>query len=172
MFILILPSKLKLCWFRTILDQATSTVETINHASENAPTTDYLKVQPITIRLLGLPGHRVKCLCYIFSCCIFCALFFVLYFLCCIKSTSLSATASFDLFLEDFWSDSKEESFPIVGKLRMINYLVLCLCLFRNYISVRKLNFLLIFLLLSIIFSLRKWYCPIRFSISFHSHCH
>ena len=35
----------------------------------------------------------------------------MLYFLCCIKTTSISATASSDICLEYFWSDSKEEGF-------------------------------------------------------------
>ena len=35
----------------------------------------------------------------------------VLYFLCCIKITSLSSTASSDICLEYFWSDYKEDSF-------------------------------------------------------------
>ena len=38
---------------------------------------------------------------------------------------------------------------------------MICLCLFQNFLSVRELNFLLIFLLFLMICSLHKWYCPI-----------
>ena len=42
------------------------------------------------------------------------------------------------------------------GQLGLIHYLVIFLFLFRNYLSVSKLNFLLIFLLLFLICSLHK----------------
>ena len=74
--------------------------------------------------------------------------FSVLYFSCCIKRTSLSATSYSTIRLEDFWSESKEETFLWVEQLGLIHYLVICLCLFQKYLSVRKLNFLLLFLLL------------------------
>ena len=50
--------------------------------------------------------------------------------------------------MEEFWSDSKEDSFLWVEQIGLIHYLVICLCLFCNYLSVSKFNFLLIFLLL------------------------
>ena len=46
----------------------------------------------------------------------------------------------------------KNEVFLWVRQLGLIRYLVIFLCLFRNYLSVSKLNFLLIFLLLLINF--------------------
>ena len=39
---------------------------------------------------------------------------------------------------------------------------MICPCLFQNCLSVRELNFLLLFLLFYLICSLHKWYCPIR----------
>ena len=47
-------------------------------------------------------------------------------------------------FLADFLSDSKEKVFRGVWQLGLIHYLVICLCLFRNYLSVSELNCLLI----------------------------
>ena len=57
-----------------------------------------------------------------------------------------------------------------------MNYLVICLCLVQNYLSISKLNFLLLFLLLFLliflVFSLHKWYFPIISSIVFNFHRH
>ena len=51
----------------------------------------------------------------LYMCVVFIVLyFFVMYFLCCIKITSLYATASSDICLEYFWSDSKEDIFLLV----------------------------------------------------------
>ena len=55
---------------------------------------------------------------FVHLCCIFLAVFSVLYISCCIKIASISATASSDICLEDFWSDSKEDSFLWVEQLR------------------------------------------------------
>ena len=100
--------------------------------------------------------------CCIFSCCIFlcyiysvlyfsCCIFFIfIYILCCIKTISLSATVSSDICSEDFWSDSKED-FSLSWELGMIQYLMICLRLFHNYLSVIKLNFMLISFLILII---------------------
>ena len=92
----------------------------------------------------------------------------VVFFSCCIKSTSISAAASSAIYLVDFLSDSKEELNYWFGQLGIICYPSICLCLFWNYLIVSRLNCLLISLLLLRIFSLHKWYCPVIFSIAFH----
>ena len=86
--------------------------------------------------------------------------FLVLYFLyfifpCCIQIILLSETVSSEVCLEDALSDS-EEAFSQYWELGLIRYLVICLCLFQNYLSVRKLDCLMLFLLLLIIFGLHK----------------
>ena len=96
----------------------------------------------------------------------------VFYFLCYIKSISLSVTASCDILLEAFLSDSEEESCFWVGRLRLINYCVICLCLFLNHLSESKLNCLILFLLMFQMFILHKWYCPNIFPTAYHSDCY
>ena len=91
-------------------------------------------------------------------------------FSCCIKSTSFSKTAFFGIFLEAFLSFYKEESFLWFGKQGLIKFLVICLCLISKYLSISKLNRMLIFLLILLIFSLHKWYCPIRLLIVLYFH--
>ena len=100
---------------------------------------------------------RVVFLCCIFYGVFFCVLFFrVVLFLFCIKSTSIFETPYYAIFLEMFWADSKEEIFLGVGQLGLIHYLVICLCLFRNSLSVSKLNCMMFFLLNLQIFSFHK----------------
>ena len=99
------------------------------------------------------------CMLY-FPCCIF------LYFNCCNKMTSLYVTASSAIYLKDFWSYSKEDSFLWVKQLGLIYYLLICLCLFREYMSVRKFIFQMLFLILLIISSLYVvlgffWHIPL-----------
>ena len=84
---------------------------------------------------------------------IFCVVFSVLYFLgynfpCCIKIISLYATASYTICLSVVWPDSKQKISLGAGQPGLIYHLVICPCIFQNYISVSKLNFLLILLLL------------------------
>ena len=113
---------------------------------------------------LNTSGPLCRISCYIFSCCIF---------LCRMKITSLSETASSVLCLAAFLGHTlKKKVFLGVGKLGPIRCLVVCLCLLWNYLSVNKLNFMMFFFLLQLIFSLHGWYCPIRFSIEFHFHRH
>ena len=72
----------------------------------------------------------------------------------CFKSTSLSVTDYSDIYLASFCKTLKKESFLRVGKPVLICYLFICLCLFRNHLSVSKLNFLLLFLPFLLISSL------------------
>ena len=72
----------------------------------------------------------------------------------CFKITLLSETASSDICSVDLCSDSKNKVFLRAGKLGLIRYLLVCLWLFKNYLSVSKLNCLMILLLLLIISSL------------------
>ena len=58
------------------------------------------------------------------------------------------------LYVRNFLSGNKEASFLGVGKLGLIHYLVIFLCLFWNCLSVIKLNCLLLFLLILIILGL------------------
>ena len=57
-------------------------------------------------------------------------------------------------------------------QLRLIHYFEIFLCLIRNDHIVRRLNFVLIFLLLLLIFSLYKCYVLIRFSIVLRFNCY
>ena len=98
--------------------------------------------------------------------------FFMLYFPCCINITSLSVIASSAICLEYFCKTRNMTFFILVVQLEMTIYIVICLCLFRNYLSESKLNCLLIFLLIYLICILHKLYCTIKFSIAFHFHCH
>ena len=59
-----------------------------------------------------------------------------------------------------------------VGQLELIHSLVICPCLFQTYLILRNFNFMLLFLIISLIFSLREWRCWIRFSIAFHFRRH
>ena len=62
-----------------------------------------------------------------------------------------------------FFQNLKKKTFLRVGQLGPIFYFVLFLCLYQNYLSRRKLNFMLFFLLFSLIYGLHKWYFPIKF---------
>ena len=94
---------------------------------------------------------------FVHLCCIFYVVFSVLYLFCCIKITSLSETAPSSIFWEYFGSDSKEDSFYELSNLGLMNYLVILLCLFQNHLSVSKLNFMLLFLLILLISNLLRY---------------
>ena len=55
----------------------------------------------IFLHILKVLVERIQLL-FVHVCCIFCIVFFVLYFLCCIKINSLSTTDFSDICLEDF----------------------------------------------------------------------
>ena len=93
---------------------------------------------------------------FYYLCCILHVLLFVLYFLCCIFCVLLKALQfMWHLLLISVWQIFsqilKNSVFLRVGQLGMIHYLVICLCLFQNYLSVSKLNCLLLFLLVLLI---------------------
>ena len=103
--------------------------------------------------------------CCIFPCCIFCVFF-------CVVLKALQYLRNILLVsVEKIFGETIKKLFIGVGQLELIHYPVIFLCLFRNYLIVSKLNCLLLFLLLLLIFILHKWYFPIRFSIVFHFHC-
>ena len=105
----------------------------------------------------------------VFFCVVFFrAVFFVLYQ----NHFALFDSFFFHLFWKMFGHTLKKKVFLWVVKLGLIQYLEIFLCLFRNYLIVSKFNFLLFFLLFWVMFSLHEWYCPVRFSIVFHSHHH
>ena len=110
-------------------------------------------------------------------CCIFCVSFSVLYFFVSYFCLVLKALYYLRHLLilsvwQNFGQDLKKKEFPWVRQLGLIHYLMICLCLFWNFLSVGKLNCLLPFLLILLILSLHKWYCPIIFSIAFNFHSH
>ena len=114
----------RFCSFGTGLKPATSTVETMNHSSENSPTTGALTVRIMNFHLLGLPGHCVD----------FLVIFFHVVFFCCIFRVVLKALHPLRQIIlfyvwQIFLSDSKEEIFIGVGKLGLIHYLVVFLYL-------------------------------------------
>ena len=128
---------------------------------------------------------------FYFSCCIFlyfifrvifCVEFFVLHFcagifhvicFCVVWKTICSLWQILLLYVWYIFCQTLENKVYLrVWKLGLIHYLVICLCSIWNYLSVIKLDCLLLFLLLLIIFGLHKWYCPIIFWIAFHFHCH
>ena len=94
-----------------------------------------------------------------FVCSIFCVVFFVLYVFCifcvvffCIiffrivlKSFHSLQQILLPCFWQIFGQTVKKKVCHLVGKLGLIHYLVLFLCLFQNYLSVRKLNCLILF---------------------------
>ena len=105
--------------------------------------------------------------------CILCVVFFVFYiFRIVLKIILLSATASSGMCFELFCHTLKKTVSISFYQLGLTRYLVICLCLFWNYVSVSNLNFLMLFLLLFLILSIHKWYFPIIFSIAFHFHRH
>ena len=95
---------------------------------------------------------KIKFLCYIFPvfyfpCCIFS---------CCIFRVILKALHSLRHLLllyvcQTFFQTLKRIVYIGFGKPGLIHYLVICLCLFQKYLSVSKLDFLLLSLLLLII---------------------
>ena len=106
-----------------------------------------------------------------FLCCIFrvvffrviyfCAVLFVLYFLCYIFCVVLKAFHSMKqpllIYVHQIFGQTLKKKVSIkVGKLGLIHYLVICPCLFQNYLSVSELNFLLLFLLFSLIYSIHN----------------
>ena len=120
-------------------------------------------------------------LCYIFllyfPCVKFCVIFFVLYsfvvYVCVVLKSLYSLQQILLISVWQIFSQNiKKKVFLWVRKLGLIHYLIIFLNLFLNCISAIKLNCLLRVLLLLKIFSLHKWYCPIRISIAFHSHCY
>ena len=101
---------------------------------------------------------------------------FVLYFSCYIFRVILKGVhILWQLLLLYVWQifcqTIRDKLLSVNGQVGPIHYLAIFLCLFWNYLSVDKLNCLLFFWMVLLIFSLHKWYCPIRFSIAFHSHC-
>ena len=127
-----------------------------------------LTVWTIIIHLLVLPGRHVEC-----SVTYFCVVFSVLYIFCVGLKALKSLRQLIMLYIRQIFGQTlKRKVFFGVGKLGLIHYLFILLCSFQNYLIVSKLNYLLILLLLSLIFSRHKWYCPIRFSIEFHFHHH
>ena len=69
-----------------------------------------------------------------------------------------------------FGQTLKKRVFLGVGVLRMINYLVILLCLPQNYLIVSKLNFMLVFLLVLIISSLYgvlRWFWLLSLVLSY-----
>ena len=108
-----------------------------------------------------------------FLCCIFrvvfsCCIFLCYFFLCGIKTFLFPQQIILIHDQQIFGQSRKKKCYIWVGKLGLIYYLVVLLCLFRNYLSLGKLNCLLIFLLFLLILSIYKWYCPTIFSIEFH----
>ena len=137
----------------------------------------------------GYFGNDCFCLCF-FWLCFFVLYFFLLYFSCYILFVVFSVffILSFILFrvvLKPFHSlwqfillfirqifCTNLKLFSWKWELVLIHQLVIFLCLFKNNLIVSKLNCLLLFLLILLIFSLYKWYCPIIYSIGFHFHHH
>ena len=79
------------------------------------------------------------------------------------------------LLLLYFWKlfgQTLKKNVFLVEKLWLINDHVIFLCLFWNYLSVSKLNCLFLFLLILLIFSLYKWWCPNILSILFYFDCY
>ena len=84
-----------------------------------------------------------------------CCIFLCYIFLYCIKITSLSVTNYYVICSADsFVKALNKRGFLEVGKPELIHYLVICLCLFQNYLSVIKLNCLMLLLLILLIFGL------------------
>ena len=136
----------KLCSFRTGLEAATSTIEII------------------TARLLQCTNHRCsygtndnyspirtsRTLCDIFVI-YFCVVFFVLYILVLYLKQFTFCNRFFCYLLyvwQIFGKTLKKKVFLRVGQLGLMHYFVICLWLFRKYLSVSMINCLMLFLLI------------------------
>ena len=117
---------------------------------------------------------------YFLCCIVLCCIFFVIYFpffcviyFCVILVPFHSLRQVLMIYVNQIFAHTLKKTVSLgVGQLWLIHYLVICLCLFRNYLSVHNLKCLLLFLLLLLIFSLHKWYFSIIFSIAFNFHRH